>query len=121
MSRQGALAEYERQRRGWCNLLAITEDDAMALHEAACLHAGRELTADELRGFDKESMTTRRATLTVARIACIVGGALIFLILVLGENELAAHPDENQTLMVFLSVVLGGWAGEACWWWKVQR
>jgi hypothetical protein len=28
----------------------LTEEDVVALHVKACEHAGRELTADELRG-----------------------------------------------------------------------
>lgn len=43
-------AEYEQQRRGWLDLLAMTEDDVVALHEASSLQAGRELTPNELRG-----------------------------------------------------------------------
>lgn len=43
-------AEYAQMRRGWSDLLAMTEDDVVALHTAACEQAGRELTADELRG-----------------------------------------------------------------------
>jgi hypothetical protein len=37
-------AEYEQVRAGWEQFLALTQDDAVALHEAACLRAGRELT-----------------------------------------------------------------------------
>ena len=41
---------YERMRADWMALLEMTEDEAVALHLAAVEHAGRELTADELRG-----------------------------------------------------------------------
>ena len=41
---------WEQSRRGWEELRRLTADDVVALHEAACLQAGRELTTDELRG-----------------------------------------------------------------------
>jgi hypothetical protein len=43
-------AEYEQVCAGWHQFLALTEGEAVALHEAACIRAGRELTPDELRG-----------------------------------------------------------------------
>ena len=43
-------AECEQVRAGWKQFLLLTEDDAVALHEAACLRAGRALTPEELRG-----------------------------------------------------------------------
>jgi hypothetical protein len=42
--------EYDAVHAGWTALLAMTEDDILKLHQAACEAAGRELTADELRG-----------------------------------------------------------------------
>ena len=39
--------KYEKQRRRWLNLRALTEGDAVDLHLAAAEHAGRELTQDE--------------------------------------------------------------------------
>jgi hypothetical protein len=41
--------QYEEQRQGWLDLRALAEDDAMALHELACLRTGRELTQPEAR------------------------------------------------------------------------
>ncbi len=43
-------AEYETVRAGWLRLLALTADDVVELHVAACEAAGRELTEEELRG-----------------------------------------------------------------------
>lgn len=43
-------AEYDAVRKGWETLRRMADDDVVALHEAACLRAGRELTPDELRG-----------------------------------------------------------------------
>ena len=43
-------AEYEAVRQGWEALRRMTELDVLALHRAACLQAGRELTPEELRG-----------------------------------------------------------------------
>jgi len=40
---------YEAHVQQWRDLRALTEDDAMALHEAACEHAGRELMQAEAR------------------------------------------------------------------------
>ena len=37
-------------RSRWLDFLTMTEDDVVEPHLAACEHAGRELTADELRG-----------------------------------------------------------------------
>jgi hypothetical protein len=42
--------EYDAVRQGWEELRTMTEDDVVALHEAACLWAGQELTSDELCG-----------------------------------------------------------------------
>jgi len=42
--------EYQYAHRAWSELRRMTEDEVTALHEAACLEAGRELTPDELRG-----------------------------------------------------------------------
>ena len=41
---------WEESHRGWEDLRRLTADEVVALHEAACLQAGRELTAEELRG-----------------------------------------------------------------------
>ena len=46
-------AEHEKQRRGWFDLLAMVADDVIELHLAACEAAGRELSAEELRGLLK--------------------------------------------------------------------
>lgn len=43
-------AEYDTVRGGWIKLLAMTSDDVVDLHVAACEAAGRELTAEELKG-----------------------------------------------------------------------
>jgi len=45
----GLRAEYEQMRSRWLDLLAMTEDDVIELHLAACEHAGRELTPAEAR------------------------------------------------------------------------
>jgi hypothetical protein len=37
-------------RAGWLRLLALTADDVVDLHVAACEATGRELTEDELLG-----------------------------------------------------------------------
>jgi hypothetical protein len=42
--------EYERVRAGWEQLKVMTEDEALVLHEAACLRAGRALTLLALLG-----------------------------------------------------------------------
>jgi hypothetical protein len=42
-------AEYEEHRQRCLELRALSEDEAMALHEAACPVAGRELTPAEAR------------------------------------------------------------------------
>ena len=42
--------QYHQSVAGWRKLLAMTEDEAVELHLAACEAAGRELTDDELRG-----------------------------------------------------------------------
>jgi hypothetical protein len=42
--------EYEQERAAWEEVRALTEDDALRLHLAACEHAGRDLTDDEVRG-----------------------------------------------------------------------
>ena len=42
--------EYDAVRAAWTALVAMTEDEALALHQAACEEAGRELSPDELRG-----------------------------------------------------------------------
>jgi hypothetical protein len=41
--------EFEEMRSRWQEMLAMTEDHAVALHEAACEAAGRELTPAEAR------------------------------------------------------------------------
>jgi predicted ATPase len=46
-------AEHEKQRRGRFDLLAMTEDDVIKLHLAACGAVGRELSAGALRGLLK--------------------------------------------------------------------
>ncbi len=43
-------AEYDTVRNGWVRLLAMTADDVVDLHVAACEAAGRELTEEELKG-----------------------------------------------------------------------
>ena len=43
------LAEYEAQRQRCLDLLALTEPEAVELHESACEHAGPELTQEEAR------------------------------------------------------------------------
>ncbi|MGH3427886.1 MAG: hypothetical protein ACRDQZ_10020 [Mycobacteriales bacterium] len=43
-------AEYETVRAGWLRVLAMTADDVIDLHVAACEAAGRELTEEELKG-----------------------------------------------------------------------
>jgi hypothetical protein len=43
-------AEYDTVRNGWLKLLKMTADDVVDLHVAACEAAGRELTAEELKG-----------------------------------------------------------------------
>ena len=42
-------AEYDDQRANWLSLLAMTEGDALELHQAGGEHAGRELTPAEAR------------------------------------------------------------------------
>lgn len=42
--------EYDTVRDGWLRLLALTADDVVDLHVAACEAAGRELTDEELKG-----------------------------------------------------------------------
>jgi hypothetical protein len=42
--------EYDLVRGNWLKLLAMTADDVVELHVAACAAAGRELTEEELRG-----------------------------------------------------------------------
>ena len=66
-------------------------------------------------------MTKHRAFQALTRIACILCGAAVLLCIVLGENAVGPHPRDSQELMAFLSVVLGGWAGEAWWRWKILR
>jgi hypothetical protein len=46
------LAGEQRQR--WLDLRALTEPDALALHELAALHAGRELTQEETRALGRK-------------------------------------------------------------------
>lgn len=41
--------QFEEQRQRWLDLRALTDGDVMALHEAAALHVGRELTQAEAR------------------------------------------------------------------------
>jgi hypothetical protein len=41
--------EYEEQCQRWRDLRALTEVDALELHQAACEAAGRELTPAEAR------------------------------------------------------------------------
>lgn len=43
------MSDNEQVRAGWEQLRAMTEAEAVELHEAACLEAGRELTPDELQ------------------------------------------------------------------------
>ena len=43
-------AEYDAVHQGWEVLRKMTEADVLALHEAACIKAGRTLTPEELRG-----------------------------------------------------------------------
>lgn len=43
-------AGYDTVRNGWVRLLAMTSDDVVELHVAACEAAGRELTEEELKG-----------------------------------------------------------------------
>lgn len=42
-------SEYETVRQGWLKLLAMTADDVVDLHVAACEAVGRELTPDEVQ------------------------------------------------------------------------
>lgn len=42
--------KYEEVRVAWEQLRALTEPEAVGLHEAACLQAGRELTPGEMLG-----------------------------------------------------------------------
>ena len=49
LSRELRVA-FERVRADWLALLTMSEEEAVALHLAACEHAERELTAAELRG-----------------------------------------------------------------------
>jgi hypothetical protein len=43
-------AEYDTVRNGWLKLLAMTADEVVDLHVAACEAVGRELTPDEVQG-----------------------------------------------------------------------
>lgn len=46
---------YDESRRGWEQLRRMTDDEVVPLLEAACAHAGRPLTEEELRGlFDRQ-------------------------------------------------------------------
>ena len=42
-------SEYETVREGWLKLLAMTADDVIDLHVAACEAVGRELTPEEVQ------------------------------------------------------------------------
>ena len=63
----------------------------------------------------------RRATFPRTRVTCIVVGGVAMLVIVLAENALTANPNDNQSLLAFVSVVLGGWCGEAWWRWQRRR
>jgi hypothetical protein len=69
-------SECDAVRAGLKSLLAMTEADVVALHLAACEHAGRELTPDELRCLLTRDSAGKQEAVSAARHHAAVGASL---------------------------------------------